>query len=149
VEHKEEANEPMTIRPCPSAKAKSPAVISSANGRTTWRSRPKRRGIAWTVKSYFALLVSYRRRCSRTPCAATTATLWCSGEGLAYAPRGESHQVIVAQGSDGLRARAAQTAGSHLARISAGTLPPFSASFRMTCLCSHLFMGPVSFILPV
>jgi hypothetical protein len=47
------------------------------------------------------------------------------------------------------RAAAARTAGSQLASSSAGTLPPFSASFRMTCLCSHLFMGAVSFILPV
>src|SRR5215208_2026399 len=31
---------------------------------------------------------------------------------------------------------------------SSGTLPPFSASFRMTCLCSHMFMDAESFISP-
>jgi hypothetical protein len=45
--------------------------------------------------------------------------------------------------------RLARRSVGHLARRSVGTLPPFSASFCMTCLCSHLFMGPVSFILPV
>ena len=32
---------------------------------------------------------------------------------------------------------------------SAGTLPPFSASLRMTCLCSHIFMAAESSVLPV
>ena len=41
AEFKVPANRLMAIRPCP-AKAKSPAVNSSVNGRTTWRSRPKR-----------------------------------------------------------------------------------------------------------
>jgi hypothetical protein len=76
------------------------------------------------------------------------ATFW--RRRVANAPHGERHPVIVAQGCDlYVPSMRAQTAGSHLARISAGTLPPFSASFRMTCLCSHLFMGAVSFILPV
>ena len=46
---------------------------------------------------------------------------------------------------------------SRLARIplpdqsskSAGTFPPFSASFRITCLCSQMFIGAVSFRSPV
>jgi len=33
--------------------------------------------------------------------------------------------------------------------MSAGTLPPFSAIFRMTCLCSHMFIVAVSFVSPV
>jgi len=38
---------------------------------------------------------------------------------------------------------------SHQSSKSAGTLPPFSASFRITCLCSQIFMGAVSFMSPV
>jgi hypothetical protein len=30
-----------------------------------------------------------------------------------------------------------------------GTLPPFSASFFMTCLCSQMFIVAVSSVLPV
>jgi hypothetical protein len=32
---------------------------------------------------------------------------------------------------------------------SSGTLPPFSASFIMTCLCSQMFIDAESFISPV
>ena len=32
---------------------------------------------------------------------------------------------------------------------SAGTLPPFAASFTITCLCSQIFIGAVSFRSPV
>ena len=32
---------------------------------------------------------------------------------------------------------------------SSGTLPPFSASFCMTCLCSQMFIDAESFISPV
>jgi hypothetical protein len=56
---------------------KSRAAISSADGRITWRSRPKCEA-SRTVRGYFAAPVSYRRCRSRNPCAAMTATSWCS-----------------------------------------------------------------------
>jgi hypothetical protein len=34
-------------------------------------------------------------------------------------------------------------------RNSSGTLPPFSASFCMTCLCSQMFIDAESFLSPV
>jgi hypothetical protein len=44
------ANRLMAVRRCPTAKTKSPAAISNADRRITWRSRPKKCGSPSTVR---------------------------------------------------------------------------------------------------
>lgn len=71
------------------------------------------------------------------------------GLGYATAPpyavgRSSDTAHAIGSGSRATRAGHAETQG----RRSEGTLPPFSASFRMTCPCSQTFMPALSFGLP-
>ncbi len=69
-----------------------------------------------------------------------------SGIGPDRAPAGGRHRVV-----GGVRPRITRFGPVQLTtgvtaydRSSSGTLPPFSASFRMTCLCSQMFMAALS-----
>jgi hypothetical protein len=74
-----------------------------------------------------------------------------SGIGPDRAPAGGRHRVV-----GGVRPRITRFGPVQLTtgvtaydRSSSGTLPPFSASFRMTCLWSHTFIAAGSAVSPV
>ncbi len=71
--------------------------------------------------------------------------------GLALATGAADRAMVrnLLKGRRSKRGSEPSTGAFHQSRRSAGTCPPFSASFVMTALCSHVFMVAESFVSPV